>query len=298
MSQALKSQRRSRFGAWPWIGPAVLMIFVVVVWPAFEMTRTSFQNVDVTGVNKGWAGLRNYQTLLKNPDLHGVLIRTLIWVFGVVLVTMLLSLPIAQLLNANFPGRKFVRWAIIVPWAASVVMTATAWKWILDGFYGVMNNVAINLHLIKAPIDWLGTPKQAFFWLMVVAVFVSIPFTSFVILAGLSTIPHDILEAAKMDGASSWGAYRSIIFPLLRPSLLVAAVINLINVFNSFPIIWVMTTGGPGYETDTTTTLAYKISFRDQDIGQSASMATVNFVIILLFIIAFLKVSKWREQGE
>ena len=298
MAQALKSQRRSRFGAWPWIGPAVVMILVVVVWPAFEMARTSFQNVDMTGINKGWAGLRNYQTLLRNPDLPGVLIRTIIWVFGVVLVTTLVSLPIAQLLNSDFPGRKVVRWATIVPWAASVVMTATAWKWILDGFYGVMNNVFIDLHLIKEPVDWLGTPKQAFLWLMIVAVFVSIPFTSFVILAGLSTIPHDILEAAKVDGASGWAAYRTIIFPLLRPSLMVAAVINLINVFNSFPIIWVMTTGGPGYETDTTTTLAYKISFRDQDIGQSASMATVNFVIILVFIIAFLKVSKWREQSE
>lgn len=298
MAQVLKSQRRSRFGAWPWIGPSIVMILVVVVWPAIEMARTSIQNVDMTGTNRGWAGIHNYETLLKNPDLHGVLVRTLIWVFGVVLVTTVISLPIAQLLNADFPGRKIVRWATIVPWAASVVMTATAWKWILDGFYGVMNNVFMDLHLTKEPVDWLGTPKQAFLWLMVVGIFVSIPFTSFVILAGLSTIPHDILEAAKVDGASGWAAYRTIVFPLLRPSLMVAAVINLINVFNSFPIIWVMTTGGPGYETDTTTTLAYKISFRDQDIGQSASMATVNFVIILIFIIAFLKVSKWREQSE
>jgi len=274
------------------------MIFAVVVWPAFEMLRTSIQKVDATGISVGWAGLTNFRTLKDNPDLPAVLIRTLIWVSVVVLVTVLISLPIAQLLNASFPGRRLVRWAIIVPWAASVVMTATAWKWILDGYYGVMNQILIDLHIIREPIDWLGDPKVAFVWLMVVAVFVSIPFTSYVLLAGLQTIPHDILEAARVDGADAFRTYREIILPLLRPALLVSTVINLINVFNSFPIIWVMTTGGPGYETDTTTTLAYKISFRDQDIGQSASMATVNFGIILVFILIFLRVSKWREQSE
>lgn len=289
---------RSRLGALPWVGPAVVMIFVMVIWPAFEMIRTSLQKIGSTGAVKGWAGFENFRNLKINPDLNGVLIRTLIWVLVVVFLTMVISLPVAQLLNAQFPGRKVVRWAIIVPWAASVVMTSTVWKWMLDPFYGVFNTIALNLHLIKEPIDWLGTPNQAFIWLMVVAIFVSIPFTSFVILAGLSTVPHDILEAATVDGASGWKTYRNIIFPLLRPSLLVAAVINLINVFNSFPIIWVITTGGPGYETDTTTTLAYKISFRDQDIGQSASMATVNFVIILVFIAMFLRVSKWGDSKE
>ena len=290
--------RKTRLGALPWVGPAVAMIFIMVLWPAFEMIRTSFEKIGMTGAVKGWAGFENFRNLLANPDLHGVLVRTIIWVFVVVLFTMLISLPVAQLLNAKYPGRKVVRWAIIVPWAASVVMTSTVWKWMLDPFYGIFNTIALYLHLIKEPIDWLGTPKQAFIWLMVVAIFVSIPFTSFVILSGLSTVPHDILEAATVDGANGWKTYRNIIFPLLRPSLMVAAVINLINVFNSFPIIWVITTGGPGYETDTTTTLAYKISFRDQDIGQSASMATVNFIIILVFIGMFLRASKWGDSKE
>lgn len=292
-----RTMNKSRLGALPWIAPAIIMIAVFVVWPAFEMIRTSFQNVGATGQSKGWAGFDNYQTLLQNPDLKNVLIRTFIWVFGVVFFTMIISLPVAQLLNANYPGRKVVRWSIIVPWAASLVMTSTAWKWILDAYYGVLNEIAIDLHLRKESIDWLADTKQSFIWLMVVAVFVSIPFTSFVILAGLSTVPNDIKEASHVDGATSWKSYRHITFPLLKPSLFVAAVINLINVFNSFPIIWVITQGGPGYETDTTTTLAYKISFRDQDVGQSASMAAINFVIILVFIGLFLKASKNQEQN-
>jgi len=284
-----------RLGAFPWIFPALAMIAVFVVWPAFEMIRTSFQDIDPTGLAKGWAGLENYRTLFENPDLKSVLIRTLFWVTGIVFFTIIISLPVAQLLNANFPGRKMVRWVVIIPWAASVVMTSTIFKWILDPYSGVLNRLFVDLGLIAEPRDWLGNPTEAMIWLMVVAVFVSIPFTAFVLLAGLSTVPSDIMEAAKVDGATALKGYREITFPLLRPALLVAAVINLIKVFNSFPIIWIMTQGGPGYMTDTTTTLAYKISFRDQNIGASASMASINFLIIFIFILLFLRVSKWRE---
>lgn len=224
--------------------------------------------------------------------------RTAIWVIGVVGITILVSLPIAQLLYQKFPGRRIVRYMLIVPWAASVVMTSIVWRWILDGYYGMLNRILQDFHIIKEPIDWLGNPNIAFVWLMFVAVFVSIPFTTYVILAGLTTISEDILEASTVDGASAIDRYREITFPLLRPSLLVAAVINLINVFNSFPIIWAMTQGGPGYSTDTTTTLAYKISFRDQNIGQSASLASINFIVVLVMIVVFLKVSKWNAKEE
>ena len=298
MAQTHVSIRRGRFGALPWIGPAVILILVMVVWPAIEMIRTSISNMDPTGINKGFAGIENYKTLIHNPNLPGVLVRTVIWVIGVVFFTVIISLPVAQIINAKFPGRRIVRYALIIPWAASVVMSATTFRWILDGYYGILNRILQDLHVISDPIDWLGNPNQAFIWLMVVAVFVSVPFTTYVILAGLTTIPNDILEASTVDGANGWRRYRTIIFPLLRPALLVCSVINLINVFNSFPIIWVMTTGGPGYSTDTTTTLAYKLSFRNQDIGASAAMATVNFAIVLVFILLFLRVSNWREETK
>ena len=289
-------KRKSRLGALPWIFPALFMIFGFVLWPAFEMVRTSFQDVSSSGITQGWAGLENYKNLLANPDLPAVLIRTIIWVVGIVFFTIIISLPVAQLLNAKYPGRKVVRWAVIIPWAASVVMSSTIWKWILDPYYGVLNKILMDLHFYKEPIDFLANPKQSFVWLMIVAVFVSIPFTSFVILAGLSTVSEDIVEASTVDGATAWKGYRFIKFPLIKPALLVAMAINLINIFNAFPIIWVITAGGPGYETDTTTTLGYKISFRDQDIGQSASMASLNLVIILIFIGIFLKVSKSQEE--
>jgi len=289
-------RKRFNAGALPWIGPAIAVIVLMVLYPAYTMIKTSFMNIDETGTSHGFTGLSNYRTLFHNPNLVPVLERTLIWTVSVVFFTVIISLPVAQVLHAKFAGRRLVRYALIVPWAASVVMTSTSWLWILNGYYGVLNRIMLSLGLIKDQVQFLGSPTQSFAWLILVAVFVSVPFTTYVILAGLTTVGEDIMEASTVDGASGWQRYKHITFPLLRPALLISMVINLINVFNSFPIIWVMTTGGPGYSTDTTTTLAYKITFRSADIGQSASMATINFAIILVFIALFLKVSRWKEN--
>ena len=291
-------KKGSSLQALPWLGPALILIFGFVLWPTVELFLMSFRKVSISGVIQGWAGLDNYRALFDNDDLTGTFRRTAIWLIVVVAMTMAISLPLAQLMNAKFRGQKFLRYSIIVPWAASLVITATSWKWILDAYYGISNNILMDLRIIKEPIDLLGDPKSAFIVLLFVAILVSLPFTSYVLLAGLQSIPHDILEAAKVDGAGHWKGYWAIIFPLLRPAFLVGAVINSVYVFNSFPIIWVMTKGGPGYETDTTTTFAYKIAFRDQDIGQSASLAVFNFLIILIFIMFFLKLSKWRELDQ
>ncbi len=263
--QATQPRRRlPDLGPLPWIGPALLLIFAVVLWPAFEMARTSVLDISLSGLARGFIGLANFERLFANPDFLGILLRTLTWVVIVVGVTILISLGLASLLNAAFPGRRFVRWALIIPWAASVVMTATIWRWMLDGFYGIINRILLDLGLLAAPInDWLGDPSTAFIWLMFVAIFVSLPFTTYVLLAGLQSIPKDIYEAGRGRRCD-----RLAQLPLASPcrcsgpALLVASIINMINVFNSFPIIWAMTRGGPGSLTDTTTTHMYKLAFR------------------------------------
>ncbi|WUH99561.1 sugar ABC transporter permease [Spirillospora sp. NBC_00431] len=279
-----------------WVGPAVLLIAGVVLWPVVEMARTSLMDISSSGTALGFAGTRNYADLFQEEDLPGVLLRTLVWVVGVVGVTLVLSLGLAQLLNARFPGRRAVRWAVIVPWAASILMTALVWRWMLNDFYGVINRFLMDLGIIDEPVNWLADPVPAFAWMMWVAVFVSLPFTSFVILAGLQTIPDEVYEAARVDGAGPLRTYAEITLPMLRPALLVASIINLINVFNSFPIIWAMTRGGPGHATDTTTTFMYKIAFYDQNVGESAAMAVANFALILVLALFYLRVTGWNRE--
>jgi multiple sugar transport system permease protein len=281
-----------------WIGPAAALVCFVVLWPVFVMFRTSFQHFSPNGFFLGSAGGKNFTNLFDEPDLSGILIRTVLWVLVVVGVTMIISLALAQLFNERFPGRRVARWALIAPWAASVVMTSLIFRWALDPNSGVINVFLHDIGVLKAfgtnQADWLGRPHSAFIWMMVVAIFVSLPFSTYALLAGLQTIPHELYEAARVDGASPWRVYRSITLPLLRPSFLVALLINVINVFNSFPIIWEMTRGGPGYETSTTTVFMYQL--KQAYIGESAAMSVINFGLIIIVVLVFLKVTRWKDQ--
>lgn len=273
------------------------LVGVIVLWPVVVLFRTAFQHFTPNGFLLGGAGWRNFQSLWDEPDLRGILIRTAVWVVAVVGVTMLLSLALAQLFDKRFPGRRVARWALIAPWAASVVMTSLVFRWALDANSGVINVFLHDLGLVKLgsnSADWLGRPFSAFVWMMIVAVFVSLPFSTYALLAGLQTIPGELYEAARVDGASPWRTYRSITLPLLRPAFLVAALINVINVFNSFPIIWEMTGGGPGRETATTTVFMFQL--KQAYIGESATMSVINFLLVIVVVLVFLKATRWKDQ--
>jgi multiple sugar transport system permease protein len=262
------------------------------------MFKTSIQHISPDGFILGTRGTGNFKDLFNEPDLSGVLTRTVIWVVAVVAVTMVLSLFMAQLFNERFPGRRVARWALIAPWAASVMMTSLVFRWALDANSGVINVFLHDIGVLHSfnsnQADWLGRPTSAFIWMMVVAVFVSVPFSTYALLAGLQAIPEEVYEAAKVDGASRWRAYFGITLPMLRPALIVAALINVINVFNSFPIIWEMTRGGPGRETSTTTTFMYQL--KQSYIGESAAMSVINFGLVIVLVLLFLRATRWREQ--
>ncbi|MEV0826277.1 carbohydrate ABC transporter permease [Nonomuraea rubra] len=281
-----------------WIGPAIVLIALVVLWPVVEMIRSSFLEISRLGVVRGSAGFANYEKLFAEKDFADVMLRSVIWVVAVVALTVLISLALAQLFNQRFPLRKLARWALIAPWAASVLMTAIIFKWMLDPEVGVINQIRVRLGLIDAmggaAADQLGDASTAMPWLVFVAVFVSVPFTTYALLAGLATIPADVYEAARMDGAGRLRTYWSITLPLLRPALTVAALINVMNVFNSFPIIWAMTHGQPGYSTATSTILMYIL--KGSDIGESAAMSVVNFGMVIVLTVIFLKVSRWNKE--
>ncbi|MGV9270532.1 carbohydrate ABC transporter permease [Kitasatospora sp. NPDC003701] len=283
-----------RLGPLPWIGPAVLLIALVVLWPVYEMVRTSFLRISSSGFVRGSAGFDKYKQLFEDPSLPSVVLSTVVWTLVVVTATMVISLALAQLFNQRFPGRRVTRWALIAPWAASVVMTAIGFKWMLNQTAGVLNTLMTDLGLIDGPEDWLGDPSTAWPWMMFVAVFVSLPFTTYTLLAGLQTIPGEIYEAARVDGTTTWQTYLRITLPLLRPAFLVGVVINLINVFNSFPIIWSMTHGGPDSDTATTTVFMYQL--KNSDIGRSAAMSVVNFALVVVMVVVFLKASRWNQE--
>jgi ABC-type sugar transport system permease subunit len=290
--------RRSlrRLAPLAWLGPSLVLVGAVILYPVYEMVVTSLSDINISGINVGSVGLRNFSWVLQESDLGRVVRNTVVWVLAVVGVSVVISLALAQLLNARFPGRRLVRWALIVPWAASLVMTASVWKWMLNYYYGIVNPLLKAVGLIHRPHDWLGDASTSFASLILVGIIVSVPFTTYVLLAGLQAIPRELYEAARVDGATAWRTYRLIVLPLLRPALLVAVVLNAVYVFNSFPIIWVMTQGGPGHDTDTTATYVYKLAFQDHSVGEAAALSVLNVVALLVVVVAYVAVVTRRSR--
>jgi multiple sugar transport system permease protein len=283
-----------------WLGPAVALIALVVLWPVVVMVQSSFQNISGIGFVAGYNGTANFRQLFNEPDFVSVLLRTVVWVVVVVSLTVLISLGLAQLFNQQFPGRRMARWALIIPWAASVMMTALIFKWALDPNVGVINVILHHIGVVKQlgsnQADWLGNPTSALLWMMAVAIFVSLPFTTYAILSGLQGIPREVYEASAIDGATSWKSYLRVTLPLLRPAIVVATLINVINVFNSFPIIWEMTGGGPGYQTATST--IFMVDLKQGNVGESASMSTINFLLVIVIVVVYLATTGWKEQVD
>jgi multiple sugar transport system permease protein len=283
-----------------WLGPALLLIAAVVLYPAVELLRASTSDYSITGLRRGAAGTANYTAVLAHPALTTVLLNTVVWVVAVLVLSIVIGLGLAQLMAKDFFGRRLLRWAIIVPWAASLIITARLFMLILDYNYGILNRLLVSLHLTSAPVDFLGDDRLVLPSMIGVGVFVTLPFTAYVLLAGLNAIPTDVYEAARVDGAGPWQVYRRITLPLLRPALLVATVLNIIYVFNSFPIVYTLNDRNPGFGHDTTITFMYKLAFKsaEKSVGMSAATGVFNVLLILVVVLVYLRIINWKEATE
>lgn len=282
--------------ALPWIGPALILIFGVVLFPAVVMFYNSTRDISLSGVDKGAAGFANYETLFDFAPLGGIMIRTIIWVVAVVGITVILSLALAQLLNKAFPGRQLVRIAVIIPWAAGVVMTTLVIYYGLEGYIGIINKFLVDIQLIDEPYGWTKNAVSAFNWSIGIAVFVSLPFTTYTILAGLQTVPGDVLEAAKVDGAGPVRTYFGIVLPQLRGALAVAVLINIINVFNSLPILKIMTGSIPGYDADTVMTMIFKYIQNEHKIDVASALSVIAFLIVIVIVAVYVRLVKPMKE--
>ena len=271
-----------------------------MIYPAIVLIKASMTNYTRYGRPTGSAGNGNFRRLfdaLHKPVVLHVMQNTAIWVASVVVITIVLSLALAQFMAKEFFGRRLVRWALIVPWAASLVMTSQLFRILYAGDYGLLSRLFVWLHISDKPTYFLDDDKWILPSMIVVGIFVSLPFTAYVFLAGLNAIPTDVMEAARIDGAGPWQAYRTITLPLLRPALLVAAVLNMIYVFNSFPIIYTLTTGQGGAKHDTSVTYAYKLMnvLPEQSVGMAAAMSLLNLAVIFVAVLVYLRTVNWRE---
>ena len=264
-----------------WLLPSIALMAIFVLYPIIVVFKTSFSEVSRSGLIRGYAGFENFKEVLSDPTFAMVLKNTVVWTVVVVGLSTLLGIILGLVLDNKFKGRKFARAVIVFPWATSLIIQASVWKFIINTDYGTLNTLLMRLGIISKSINWTPSPGAYFAWECWVGIFVTVPFVTFCVLSGLQSIDESYYEAATVDGATYWQKLFNITIPLLKNSLTVSTVLNIIYVFNSFPIIWTITKGDPASRTDTLVTYLYKLAFYKSRSGQAAAVSVIGFLILL-----------------
>lgn len=279
-----------------WLLPSFLLMTIFVVFPIVIVFSLAFSEISKAGVVGGFVGWKNFVDAVTAPEFGTVMLNTLYWTVSVVGISMLLGLIVALVLNNKFRGRKIVRSIVVFPWATSLVIQASIWNYIINFEYGNLNNVLLNLGIIRQAVNWRSSYPIEFMWECGVGIFVTIPFVAFTILAGLQSIDEGYYEAATVDGAGFWRKLHAITLPLVRPQLTICTILNIIYVFNSFPIIFTMTKGAPANKTDTMVTYLYMLAFYNQRKGAATALSVIGFVILCIVAGAYMAMA--MRKGE
>ena len=276
-----------------WIAPSIILMSIFIIIPIFFVFKMSMSKITKAGQIKGFIWFENFEKVLGSAKFSLVLKNTVVWTICVVVLSTVLGFILALLLNNKFRGRKIARAIVVFPWATTLVVQATVWKFIIDTDYGALNTLLMKLGVIQSAVNWTPTPEAFFAWEIACGIFVTIPFVCFTVLSGLQSIDSSFYEAATVDGANYWQKLFNITVPLVKPSLTVSTVLNIIYVFNSFPIIWTITKGDPANRTDTIVTYLYKLAFYNGKSDVAAAVSVIGFLILLvcasIYMISTLK---------
>jgi ABC-type sugar transport system permease subunit len=288
-----KRNRQDRWFAFWLVLPTILVVIGVSIYPVGYAIRTSLRSVNPSFGMDMYVGLENYRTILRDEAFRDALLVTFRFAIATTVLSMLLGLGMALVLNQRFFARGLLRSIILVPWAMSGTVVGVVWAWIYDGGYGSLNGLLYQLGIIDQYKAWISSyhfgsilgPGSLYF-VVIAFVWNSAPMAALFILAALQAVPGSLYSAAKMDGASAWQRFRFITLPWLRPMLLLVLILSTINGIMAFDLIYFITRGGPGTETTVFSWLGYNTTFTFFQFGQGA--AILLSLTILCLILAFV----------
>jgi multiple sugar transport system permease protein len=271
------------------VAPAVLSLLAVTGYPLVYNLWNSFHHENLTDAAQAhsFSGLSNYSRLFSSSDFLSSLTRTVGFMVVSVALETVVAIALALVLHKAFRGRGLVRAAVLIPWAVPTVVSALLWKTMFDPRNGFVDYLLGVFHLPGAHTTWLAHEWTAWTAIFVADAWKNVPFMAIILLAGLQVIPEDIYEAARIDGASAWQAFRRLTLPLLKPALVVALVFRALQAFLIFDVIFIMTGGGPGNTTETLSYFNYHAFLVDTDFGFGGAIS-ISLVVLSLVIAGVL----------
>lgn len=276
--------------------PAAMVMFGVVVYPFFYNVVLSFSNMSLRHF-QDWQliGLRQYVKVFGEEIFYSVFFKTVVWTVVNVVFHVVIGVLLAVILNRKLLGKAAIRTLLILPWAIPQVIVALTWRSMFNYEYGALN-LAISQYLQMSPIQWLGKPLEAFSACIITNVWLGFPFMMTVAFGGLQSIPHELYEAAGIDGATGWQRFWRITVPLLKPVMIPAISLGIIWTFNNVNIVWLVSNGGePSDQTHILVSYVYKAAFNLYRYGYAAALSMVIFMILLVFSLYFLKRTRAPE---
>lgn len=267
--------------------PAIAYIVLLIGAPFALAVMYAFSDARIGSPGFHYVGLENFRSILQSPSFQAALRNSIVFTVCAQIIVIVCSTILSIALEKPFRGRKFVRFLILLPWVAPISLGAIGWKWILDSIYSVITWVLVWAHVFKpysAPM-WLGEPHLAMASVILVHCWRLIPFSTVIMLAGLTAIPKDIPEAAAIDGAGFWRTLFQINIPMMAPIISVAVLFGTIFTFTDMTVVYILTAGGPFDSTQTLPSLAFAMGIQGSDLAAGA--ATSLFLVPVLILVAY-----------
>lgn len=278
--------------------PAAIAVFGVIIYPMLRTLLVSFFQVDsALATDTPFVGLGNYVRVLTSGAFWESMGRTLYFTLVSTALELVLGLVVAALLNAKLKARWLFRAIVVIPWAIPTIVNAAMWKGIFNAQYGSLNALLTQLGLISQYKAWLGDPTLAINMVIIADVWKTVPLVAFFLLAGLVSIPGELYEAAKLDRASWPRIFRSIVLPMLVPSISIVLVLRTVEAFKVFDIIYAMTRGGPVNGTQTIAYYAYTTAFSDQNFGIGSALSYIIVIVVLIMTAVYLRLLRRSEMS-
>jgi multiple sugar transport system permease protein len=281
------SERRLAFAM---VSPSMVLIALVAAYPIIYAIWLSLHqySVRVAGLSR-WAGLNNYSDALSNPDFWDAMRTTLIFSVASVILELLIGLAMALCMHEAFKGQGILRTVVLVPWAVLTVVTAIMWRTIFESPQGFVNSI------LGGDTVWLGQEPQALIVIIIADVWKTAPFMALLILAGLQTIPGEIYEAARVDGATKWQRFVRITLPLLKPAILVALIFRTLDALRIFDLPYVLTKGAHG--TTTLSLIAQQTFAENRIYGLGAAYSVLTFITVMIVAFVYIRTVGGNIRG-
>lgn len=277
----------------PTMAFVVIIIIVPIIYSMYVSTHHWYY-IKPQDIGK-WAGLQNYTDVITSPTFLNSLKVTLTFTFWTLGLELSIGMLIALMLNESFRGKRVVYALIIIPWAIPNVAIGIMWKWIYNPKFGALNGALYSTGILPEYISWLGNPKTALYMIIVAMVWKQLPLVVFLLYAGLQAIPVELYSAAKVDGAGPWSRFTNVTFVWLKPSMMIALIIQTMNSLRTFDMIFVMTEGGPGDATSVIAWYTYYAAFRAFNFGQGSSLSYLLTLGTIVFTVLYVRFLYVRE---